>query len=196
MIQRVLSDNSADSILTSGLVGQIFMMADGIRLGEKTESLIKEKGYEKYIQEARKYLGVYREKIVYPKDIAYALGGKREENAIDVLPVDALIFDIGEKTIKMYSDILSKARTIFVNGPAGIYEEEISSKGTVSLWKVIENVEGFTIVGGGDTVTSFTMFTDISKLNYVSTAGGALILYLSGVELPLINAMTQAFHTG
>ncbi|UCC39990.1 MAG: phosphoglycerate kinase, partial [Candidatus Aminicenantes bacterium] len=75
-------------------------------------------------------------------------------------------------------------------------EEEISNKSTKALWKAIEDEPGFTVIGGGDTVTSFTIFTDIKKINYVSTAGGALIRYLSGIELPLIRAMKKSAGKG
>ena len=80
-----------------------------------------------------------------------------------------------------------------MNGPAGIYEEDISCTGTNEFWRAVARASGFTVVGGGDTVTSFAKFTDTSKLNYVSTAGGALIRYLSGVKLPLIEAMEKAY---
>jgi len=193
MMNKVLSDNTADNILTGGLIGHIFMMADGISLGEISENYIKNKGYEKFIKEAGNYLNTYREKIVYPMDIAYESSGKREEKGIKQLPVNALISDIGGGTIKLYTSIISNAKTVFVNGPVGIYEEELSSKGTEKLWKEIEKAHSFTVIGGGDTVTSFTKFTDVSKVDYVSTAGGALIRYLSGVELPLIKVMTENF---
>ena len=91
------------------------------------------------------------------------------------------------------SSSFESEKTLFVNGPPGVYEEEISAVGTVKLWKAVEEAEAFTVAGGGDTVTSFTRFTDISKLDYVSTAGGALIRYLSGVKLPLIEAMRKAY---
>ncbi len=189
MINKVLKDNSADHILTGGLVGQIFMLADGIELGEPSESLIKNRGYDKYIGQAREYLQNYRMKIIYPKDVAYEKNGKREEISLEKLPLDAIIFDIGEETVRMYKDIVSIANTIFVNGPVGVYEEKISCKSTKALWSEIENASGFTVIGGGDTVNSFTRFTDVKKIDYVSTAGGALIRYLSGIELPLLKAM-------
>ena len=84
------------------------------------------------------------------------------------------------------------ANTIFINGPVGVYEDEMSAKSTEALWKTIEDASGFTVIGGGDTVTSFVKYTDIKKINYVSTAGGALIRYLSGVELPLLKAMKKS----
>ena len=191
MISKVLKDSSADYILTGGLVGQIFMLADGLKLGNHSETLIKNKGYEKFIENAKEYLGAHRDKIIYPKDIVCEKNDERHEIPLEDLPLDGIIFDIGEKTVELYKDIIAKAHTIFVNGPVGIYEEEISSKSTRSLWQAIENAPGFTVIGGGDTVTSFTKFTDIKKINYVSTAGGALIRYLSGIELPLLKAMKK-----
>jgi len=193
MIHRVLSDDAADSILTSGLVGQIFMLADGLKPGEASEKLIRDRGYGRYVEEAVGYLSAYRDTIIYPRDVAFQKGGKREEAGTGSFPLEAMIFDIGERTIRAYIGILSEAKTIFVNGPPGVYEEEISSLGTRKLWKAVEQAEGFTVVGGGDTVTSFTQFTDTSRLDYMSTAGGALIRYLSGVKLPLIEAMNRAY---
>ncbi|MCK4925196.1 MAG: phosphoglycerate kinase [Spirochaetes bacterium] len=193
MIQRVLSDNSADAILTSGLVGQIFMLADGLSLGKASERVIEEKGYGRYIVEAAGYLSRYRNKIVYPRDVAFERHGSREEVQVDALPQDEMIFDIGKDTVSLFAIEIERSKTIFVNGPVGIYEDDISSTGTRNLWKVVEEANGFTVVGGGDTVTSFTNFTDTTKLNYVSTAGGALIRYLSGVRLPLLEAMGRAY---
>ena len=193
MIQRVLSDNSADAILTSGLVGQIFMLADGLSLGKASERVIEEKGYGRYIDEAAGYLSRYRNKIVYPRDVAFERHGSREEVQVDALPQDEMIFDIGKDTVSLFAIEIERSKTIFVNGPVGIYEDDISSTGTRNLWKVVEEANGFTVVGGGDTVTSFTNFTDTTKLNYVSTAGGALIRYLSGVRLPLLEAMGRAY---
>ena len=194
MIQKVLSDDSADLILTTGLVGHIFMMADGLRLGAPSEKLIADKGYGKYVAQAKELISGYRARIRYPDDVAYGHAGQRVECAARSLPVEEPIFDIGGGTVSAYSGVIAQARTVFVNGPAGIYEEELSSAGTEALWKAIEAAPGFTVVGGGDTVTSFTKYTDLSRINYVSTAGGALIRYLSGVELPLINAMRKAYE--
>ena len=191
MIHRVLSESSADAVLTSGLVGHIFMLADGISLGEASERIIREKGYMKYVEEALKYLADYHDKIHYPEDVAFERKGIREETSIDRCPPDRMIFDIGSKTASRYSEIVAGAKTVFVNGPPGVYEEQISSIGTKSLWQAVESAPGFTVAGGGDTVTSFTRFTDVSKIDYVSTAGGALIRYLSGVELPLLKAMRR-----
>jgi phosphoglycerate kinase len=193
MIHRVLSEGSADAVLTSGLVGQIFMIADGLALGEASVKVIRERGYGRYVDEAVGYLSSYRSRILYPQDVAFERQGVREEAATGSFPLEYSIFDVGGETIGRYTDILRGAKTLFVNGPPGVYEEEVSAVGTKQLWKAVEEAGAFSVVGGGDTVTSFTRFTDISKLNYVSTAGGALIRYLSGVKLPLIEAMKKAY---
>jgi phosphoglycerate kinase len=80
-----------------------------------------------------------------------------------------------------------------MNGPLGVYEQEISSKGTRAICAAMESASGFTVVGGGDTVTCFSRYADPSKIGYTSTAGGALIRHLSGTELPLLNALSKAY---
>lgn len=192
MIKKALSSGASDLILTSGLVGEVFMLGAGVVLGEPSERLIKEKGYVKYVQDAQELLTQYGANILYPLDVAFDKEGERKECKVSDLPTENFIFDIGSETIAQYSNFISKAKTIFVNGPVGIYENEISSKGTLQLWKAIQIAPGYTVVGGGDTVRSFSRYTDLTKINYVSTAGGALIRFLSGSELPLIRAMTKA----
>jgi len=194
MIHRVLSEDAADSILTSGLVGHIFMLADGLTPGEPSEKVIRDKGYGKYVDQAAGYLEAHRDTIFYPKDVAYEYKGVREERSVSSFPLEQTIFDVGEETIREYTHILSSAKTLFVNGPPGVYEEEISAVGTEKLWKAVQDAKGFTVAGGGDTVTSFSRFADSTKLNYVSTAGGALIRHLSGAKLPLIEAMRKAYE--
>jgi len=191
MIEKVLTDGSADQLLLSGLVGEIFMLADGVDLGETTRSFILAKGFEPYIGQARKNLDQHRDKIAYASDVAVESNGKRLNIDLAAVSDDMMISDIGDQTIADYNEAIASAKTILVNGPPGIYENELFAKGTQSLWTAVAESDGFSVVGGGDSVTSFTRFVDMSKLNYVSTAGGALIRYLSGIELPLIAAMSS-----
>ena len=191
MIERVLEDDSADTLLLSGLVGEIFMMADGIDLGETTTGFILNKGYGHFIDQAKQYLANHRDKIVYPQDVATEAEGGRKIVAPDAITDDMMILDIGDQTIESYVSIIAQAKTILVNGPPGVYENELFEKGTRTLWTAVADAPGFTVVGGGDSVTSFARFVDTAKLNYVSTAGGALIRFLSGVELPLLKAMSK-----
>lgn len=192
MIQQVLDDGSADKLLLSGLIGEIFMMADAVDIGEKTRQFILAKGFEPYVAQAEQYLAQHRDKIAYPRDVAVELDGARQNVDITALADDMMISDIGDQTIEEFSAIIANAKTILVNGPPGIYESEIFDTGTRLLWEAVADADGFTVVGGGDSVTSFARFVDTSKLDYVSTAGGALIRYLSGVQLPLLRAMSNS----
>ena len=190
MIEQVLRDGSADKLLLSGLVGEIFMLADGIDIGETTRQFILAKGFEPYIGQATKILQQHRDAIAYPGDVAIEADGVRLNVDITAVDDDMMILDIGDQTIADYREAIAAAKTILVNGPPGVYENELFEKGTQSLWTAVADSDGFSVIGGGDSVTSFTHYVDMSKLNYVSTAGGALIRYLSGVELPLITAMS------
>jgi len=115
----------------------------------------------------------------------------RQNVDIGSLDDDMMIGDIGDQTIEEFKILIAAAKTILINGPPGIYENAVFEKGTQSLWTAVADATGFTVVGGGDSVTSFARYVDMSKLDYVSTAGGALIRYLSGVQLPLIEAMSR-----
>lgn len=192
MIEQVLKDGSADQLLLTGLVGQIFMMADDIDIGESSAGFIKYKGFEQYIAPAKEFLAEYRDKISYASDVAIEVDGKRANVANDAVPDDKDMSDIGDQTIEDYVAAISSAKTIFVNGPCGIYESEMFEKGTKTLWNAVADAPGFTVIGGGDSVTSFAQYTGLDKIDYVSTAGGALIRYLSGVELPLLKAIANS----
>ena len=93
--------------------------------------------------------------------------------------------DIGKKTAKKYGDVLIGAKTIMVNGPAGVYENEEFAYGTKALLKAVEKSGAFSVMGGGHTLSALDKFKiNKKKLGYVSLAGKALIEYLSGAELP------------
>jgi phosphoglycerate kinase len=192
MIEKVLTEGSADYVLTAGVTGQIMHLALGKRLGSPSEKFITDRGLEKFVAPAREYLKDYPDKLRIPLDFGIDDGGRRHEVSADELPIESLIIDIGAKTIEEYGKILRKAGTIFVNGPAGIYEQEIGAYGTKELWKIIGEARGYSVIGGGDTVASAARLGDLSKINHVSTGGGALIRFLSGKKLPLVEAMKKA----
>ena len=192
MIDQVLKDGSADQLLLTGLVGQIFMMADDVNIGESSAGFIKYKGFEQYIAPAKEFLANYRDKISYASDVAVEADNQRKNVSNADVADDQDICDIGDQTISDYVDAIANAKTIFVNGPCGVYESELFEKGTKTLWNAVADAEGFSVIGGGDSVTSFAKYTGLDKINYVSTAGGALIRYLSGVELPLLKAIASS----
>ena len=192
MIEQVLANGSADKLLLSGLIGQIFMIADGIDIGKSSVGFIHSKGFDQYIGAAKEFLSNHREKIAYPSDVAVEVTGKRINLALADVADEMDITDIGDQTIADYKIQIANSSTIFVNGPCGVYENELFEKGTRELWNAVADAKGFSVIGGGDSVTSFAKYTDSSKIDYISTAGGALIRYLSGVKLPLLEAMVAS----
>jgi len=192
MMEKVLAEGSADYILTVGITGQIMHIALGKKLGSPSEKFITDRGLEKFVELARGYLKDYPDKLLLPSDFGIDDGGKRYEVTADDLPIEKPIIDIGSKTIGEYGKILREAGTIFVNGPAGIYEQEIGAYGTKELWEIIGEAEGYSVIGGGDTVASAARLGDLSKIDHVCTGGGALIRFLSGKKLPLVEAMKKA----
>lgn len=192
MMERVLSEGTADKILTYGLLGQVMLKANGTSLGKESESFLQNQGLLKHLQEAKEILRSYREKIESPLDIAVNVDGERKELSISQLPTSGLISDIGEKTVDQYKGEISTAETIFMNGPAGIYEEPPFAVGTRQIWQYVASSPAYSVIGGGDTVSAARKFGVQSGISYICTAGGGLIRFISGEELPVITALQEA----
>ena len=193
MMKQVLETGTADKILTSGITGEIMLLAKGFSLGETKETFLKDRSLDVFIADAKSYLNDFADRIVFPLDLAYAIDGNRHEIAIDDLPADRMFKDIGSNTIALYSQLISEAKTLFVNGPSGVYEEAVFEDGTRAILNAIANTTGYSVIGGGDTVTAATKYVDLENIDYVCTAGGAMVRFLSGNKLPLIEAMDKAY---
>ncbi len=192
MMGAVLGNGSAHSILTCGVTALTMLWAKGVDLGENAKAHIRKNNYEPFVKEAEKLLAAYGDKIKLPVDLAIEENGKRVEIPISALPLNKDLFDIGSKTIAAYKKEIENAGTVFVNGPPGVYENPLFEAGTKELFLALQNTAAYTVVGGGDSVTAATKYTDTSKINHVCTAGGAMVNYLSGEEMPLIKAMRKA----
>ena len=193
MMKQVLENGTADKILACGITGLIMLWAGGKSLGGKNEKFLKDKGLHVFVEPAKEYLQNYKDKIEVPVDLAYEKNGKRIEISVESLPMEEMNMDIGLETIEKYKRILSEAGTIFLNGPAGVYEKKIFETGTREILNAVADAPGYTVIGGGDTVSAASKFIDIKKVSYICTAGGAMIRFLSGKKLPLIEAMEKAY---
>ncbi len=98
---------------------------------------------------------------------------------------------VGERSLDVVYDSVGQAATVFVNGPPGVYELSAGADGTSRIWSAVAGASGLTVIGGGDTVSSAARFIDLADIDYVSTAGGALIRYLSGQPLPVLAALER-----
>lgn len=193
MMKQVLENGSADKILTSGITGHIMLIAKGYDIGNQNMKFIIDRHLDKFIEPAIEYIKNYPDKIICPVDLAYEVKGERKEIKVDELPIDNICMDIGQETIEIYRDVIMKAGTIFVNGPAGVYENSIFELGTKSIWNAIAQSNGYSVIGGGDTVSAASRFINLEKIDYVCTAGGAMVRFLSGVKMPLIEAMKKSY---
>jgi phosphoglycerate kinase len=193
MMKQVLASGAADTILTCGITGEIMLLAKGHSLGDTKEKFLKDRGLDVFVADAKSYLHEFGDKICFPSDLAFSSGGVRHEIGIEDLPADQMFMDIGARTIAQYEQAISEAKTLFVNGPPGVYEDELFEDGTKAIWNAIAAAEGYSVIGGGDTVTAAAKYVDLNKINYVCTAGGAMVRYLSGTKLALIEAMEKAY---
>jgi len=191
MLPEVLEKNIADKILTSGLLAQVFMLAMGYDIGEPSKSLIYSKKLDEYIGVAKKIIDYHKGKIMIPVDYAFA-NGERFEVEKDNLPVDNLIVDIGNKTISAFKKEIEKAKTIFVNGPPGVFEKIESEAGTRELLSFIANANNFSVIGGGDSISALNKYGISGGFSYICTGGGAMVRFLSGEELPIIKALKDS----
>jgi phosphoglycerate kinase len=196
MMEQVLSEGKADRVLTGGLNGEVMLLAKGYKLGESTENLIRDKGLWPFVEKAQALLGTYGDRILYPSDFAIDDDGVRKEIGLGALPSEKMLVDIGEETIGRYIEEINKAETIFVNGPAGVYEKPLTAKGTERLWNAIADAPGYSVIGGGDSVSAAGRFGVKEKMGYVCTAGGAMVRYIAGRQMPVIEALRAAAQRG
>jgi phosphoglycerate kinase len=191
MLDQALRTGVADAVLTGGMAGEILLVGAGHDLGAATMQFIRKRGLDAFIPQAITHLAEHGDRILIPSDVAVERAGRRLEMPVAALPADELIIDIGTDTIGRYEAAIAGAATVFVNGPPGVYESEPGAEGTRRVWAAVAASAGLTVIGGGDTVGSAAGFIDLDQIDYVSTGGGALIRYLSGQSLPLLEAMAR-----
>lgn len=193
MMGKVLKDGVADKIVACGVTGVVMRLAQGIKVGKAYESWLKDRDLLVFVEQAKELLKDYGDKFVLPVDFAYECNGERKEISLEELPNDvAMLLDVGSKSVSIFEEVIQSAGTIFVNGPAGVYENEMFAYGTDKIWKAIAKSSAYSVIGGGDTVTAASKFIDLKDVSYVCTAGGAMVRFLSGKKLPLIEAMLNS----
>ena len=192
MMETVLGSGIADHVLTGGLVGQILLSGQGQEIGKDSLAFIEKSGYGEFIEKSKAIYAKYADKIVLPKDIAQVVDGVRQEAKIGAVPESFNGVDIGSETAELYREIIMESKTVFANGPVGVFEKEESEHGTKVLFEAMAETEGYTVVGGGDSVTAANKYKVTDKLGYICTGGGALIRFLTGEELPVVKALRHA----
>jgi phosphoglycerate kinase len=191
VIDHVLGRGISDDVLLGGLIAQVFMLAKGVELGMANRALIEEKGFAPTVERARRSLEAFGDSIVLPFDFGVD-DGKRSEVTVKELPVEKHLSDIGELTIAFYSKLIKYAKTVVMNGPMGVFEDERFAKGTVEVVRAIGKSKAYSLLGGGHSIAALEKYGLTKSISYVSTAGGAMISYLSGEKLPGVEALRSS----
>ena len=186
-IRMLIQNGRADHVLLTGVIGNVFMRAQArikYPLGIKREDEVVEK--------AHALIGEYPDVFSTPVDVAIDKDEQRMELDIRELAKGDKIYDLGPKTVEHYSKLIAGAGTVFISGPAGYFEKENFSSGTKGLLEAVANSMATTIVSGGHLTSALKKYGLAEKINHISTAGGALVLYLTGQKLPMIKALEDA----
>jgi phosphoglycerate kinase len=186
-IKMLIQNGRADHVLLTGLIGNVFMRAQA-----RIKSSLGIKREEEVVAKAHTLIGEYPDVFATPVDIAIDKDGERVEMDVREMGKGDKVFDLGPKTVEYYSKLISGAGTVFISGPAGFFEKESFSYGTKALLKAVANSMATTIVSGGHLTTALKQEGLADKINHISTAGGALVLYLTGEKLPMIKALEDA----
>lgn len=186
-IKALIKNGRADHVLLTGLIGNVFMRAQGrinAPLGIKRE--------EEVVAKAHTLIGEYPDIFSTPVDVAIDRDGSRVEVDVRDLGKDDQIYDLGPKTVEYYNKFIVGAGTVFISGPPGFFEKEEFSYGTHSLLEKVANSMATTIVSGGHLTSALKKYGLAQKITHISTAGGALVLYLTGQKLPMIQSLEEA----
>jgi phosphoglycerate kinase len=183
--------NKVDLIAIGGGMVFTFLAAKGMKIGKSLveNDLVPE---VKQLLKRAEELGV---KLVLPVDIvvAHEFDANSAPTIVDCsgIPDDQMGLDIGPKSAKNFADEIKSCKTVFWNGPMGVFEFSNFSNGTKVVAQALTEVSGMTVVGGGDSAAAVRQlgFAD-SKFGYISTGGGASLEYLEGKELPGLVALS------
>ncbi len=188
----VLRNNIADYVLTGGVIGHIFLVAKDMDLGKPNMQFLEKKELMGLVPGIKELMKEYPAAIMVPVDLAIDVDKKRKEIAVSELPTNNAVYDIGTETAEKYSELIRKAKSIVISGPMGVYENKEFMAGTKKVFETAAASEAFSLVGGGHTVAAIEELGLAKKISYVSTAGGALVEFLMGKQLPGVVALEKA----
>ena len=191
VIQNLMT--KVDSLLIGGGMAYTFLKAQGLEVGKSLVEADKLDLARRLLEEAKK------RKLRFLLPVDHVAAAKIEPNAVaqqigegQPIPSNLMALDIGPKTIELFSEEISRARTIVWNGPMGVFEVPAFSKGTYKIAQAVaDNVGATSIVGGGDSVSAVRAAGVADKITHISTGGGASLEFLEGKKLPGVEALTD-----
>lgn len=179
-----------DYLLLTGCLANTCLKALKLNIGA---SLASED--ETILNEVYNLLMQYKRKIMLPLDVI--VGNTYDKNYVEYkylteINQDDQIFDIGNKTIEKFQTAINVSKTIFVNGTAGLYENEKYANGTKALFNIISKSSANTIIGGGDSVSAAINLGYKDKMTYLSTGGGATLEYIANHQLEALEIFKES----
>jgi phosphoglycerate kinase len=179
-----------DTLLIGGGMAYTFLKGKGIEVGR---SLVEEDQIEFSVQLLKR--GEGRIKLLLPIDhiAAEKMDPQASRKIVrnDSIPQNWICLDIGPETVKTFSEEIEKAKTLFWNGPMGVFEMEPFSQGTYAIARAVANSSAFSIVGGGDSIAAVRKAGVAEKIGHLSTGGGASLEFIEGKRLPGIEALRK-----
>ncbi len=179
VIENLLT--KADRLLIGGGMANTFFKAQGYELGD---SLVEDES----VATAADLLGKAGGKLVLPVDVvvadAFSADAARKTVAGDAVETGWRILDVGPKTVELFAQSLSDAKTVVWNGPMGVFEMEPFAQGTFGVARALANSTATSIVGGGDSAAAVEQAGLADKITHISTGGGASLEFLEGKALP------------
>jgi phosphoglycerate kinase len=180
-----------DALLLGGGMANTVLLAQGHQIGSSLAEPDRVDQARRLIDTAQAQ-GV---RILVPTDVVTApsLDSMNATVAVvDAVPADQAIFDIGPATVARYCGEIAGARTVFWNGPMGVFERKPFEHGTLGIARCVADARAFTVVGGGDSLAAIEAAGVGERIDHISTGGGASLEYLEGRELPGIAALPDA----
>jgi phosphoglycerate kinase len=179
------------TLLIGGGMANTFLKAQGHEIGR---SLVEDEmlGTARAVVEKAAARGI---ELLIPTDVVVANGlenpSRVEVVASDAIPADLMVVDLGPQSRERYAEALAGAKTVFWNGPMGVFEVEAFAKGTLAVATAMAESSGFTVVGGGESVLAIRRAGVVDRIDHVSTGGGASLSFLTGDHLPALAALEE-----
>ncbi len=180
-----------DALLLGGGMANTLLLAQGRDVGASLAEPDRIEDATQLMDDAEER-GVL---LLLPSDVVVAPSldsGGVEVIQVEDVPSDHAIFDIGPATVSRFCEQIAKAKTVFWNGPLGVFERSPFAAGTMGIAKCVAESGGFAVVGGGDSLAAIAAAGVSDSIDHISTGGGASLEYLEGRELPGIAALPDA----
>ena len=188
-----LKNGTVDTIMVGGVVANAFLWAKGVNIGKKNKDFIikNNKNHAEIIETCKTILNKFSDRIVLPVDFIQNPKG-RSIGVNEKIPDDQILADIGLETISKFIKVINESKAIFLTGPMGVYEIEEYSVGTREILEAVAGSKALTIAGGGHTLNALEKLGIIDRISHASTGGGALISYLSGDPMPVLESLSES----